>query len=140
MPNGPKHIWINLVLLSIINLIVVLADLSISLKTYCIFVTAYLFATYFLSPDLDINSSVYNRWGPFRLVWWPYKELCAHRQMSHGLISGPVLIICMLAIILSPAIWCVLRYYPTFDWMILICPLVAIVIVIEAHIVADKLL
>jgi len=27
-----------------------------------------------LSPDLDTRSNATRRWGPLRLLWWPYRE------------------------------------------------------------------
>lgn len=44
------------------------------------------------SPDLDVDSREYQRWGPLRFMWWPYKELIHHRNwLSHGLVVGPLL-------------------------------------------------
>ncbi|ABX07255.1 MAG TPA: hypothetical protein DEF47_19185 [Herpetosiphon sp.] len=43
------------------------------------------------SPDLDLASEPYNRWGPLRFIWWPYRELVPHRAgISHSLVFGPL--------------------------------------------------
>jgi uncharacterized metal-binding protein len=48
----------------------------------------YLVATYFFSPDLDIESAPYFRWSFLSLFWWPYMKLVPHRSwISH---SGPI--------------------------------------------------
>lgn len=44
--------------------------------------------TYFLSPDLDLHSRIYRRWGILRWIWIPYQKLIPHRSwLSH---SGPI--------------------------------------------------
>lgn len=51
-----------------------------------------LFSGWMLSPDLDLNSSIYKRWGPFRFLWWPYQKLVPHRSwVSHSWFISPLL-------------------------------------------------
>lgn len=53
---------------------------------------AYLFSGLALSPDLDVNSRAYRRWGVFRFFWLPYQWLTPHRHwLSHNWVFGPVL-------------------------------------------------
>src|SRR5436305_9344184 len=53
---------------------------------------ATLFSGLMLSPDLDLDSSIYRRWGPFRFLWWPYQKIMPHRSVaSHSLLLGPLL-------------------------------------------------
>jgi uncharacterized metal-binding protein len=52
----------------------------------------YLFSGLALSPDLDVNSRAYRRWGVFRFFWLPYQILIPHRHwLSHSWIVGPLL-------------------------------------------------
>ena len=46
-----------------------------------------------LSPDLDLVSPPYQRWGPLRWIWVPYQRLIPkHRHwLSHGVLIGSVL-------------------------------------------------
>ncbi len=45
-------------------------------------------STYYLSPDLDIHSRIFNRWGLLRWIWIPYQKVMHHRSwLSH---SGPI--------------------------------------------------
>ncbi|TAD79749.1 MAG: hypothetical protein EA001_03130 [Oscillatoriales cyanobacterium] len=47
---------------------------------------------YFLSPDLDIRSRPFQRWGPLRSLWLPYQKSIAHRSAwSHAPIIGTTL-------------------------------------------------
>ncbi len=74
------------------------------------------------SPDLDIAAANYRRWGPLRLLWWPYQELVPHRSwLSHGLVVGPLLRLgyflgisclllwCLLTVTGNAALWLVLQ-------------------------------
>lgn len=67
-------------------------------------VGSHVWATWMLSPDLDIDSAIYDRWGPLRWLWWPYQRLIPHRSwFSHSGVSG----VFRLAY-LAAAIWAVL--------------------------------
>ncbi|MEB3234772.1 MAG: metal-binding protein [Cyanobacteriota bacterium] len=42
-----------------------------------------------LSPDLDTRSNATRRWGPLKLLWWPYRRLLSHRSLiSHTPLIG----------------------------------------------------
>lgn len=72
------------------------------LATTLLVVAAYLFSGLLLSNDLDITSRIYRRWGPFRLVWYPYQRLIPHRSLwSHGLVVGPLLRVLYLYVMLE---------------------------------------
>lgn len=50
---------------------------------------AHLFGSWLLSPDLDLDSKIDDRWGPLRMIWIPYMRLVPHRHfLSHSGISG----------------------------------------------------
>jgi uncharacterized metal-binding protein len=50
---------------------------------------AFLLGGLLLSPDLDTHSNPTRRWGPLRLLWWPYRRLLRHRSLlSHGPLLG----------------------------------------------------
>ncbi len=49
-----------------------------------VFGVGYCFATFFMNPDLDLDSVGYRSWGPLRIIWWPYQKALAHRSyFSH---------------------------------------------------------
>ncbi len=54
---------------------------------------AHLLSGIMFSPDLDIDSAIDNRWGPFFWIWRPYMWVVPHRSrlLSHGLLIPPVL-------------------------------------------------
>ncbi|MBM5801763.1 MAG: hypothetical protein FJ077_13230 [Cyanobacteria bacterium K_DeepCast_35m_m2_023] len=50
---------------------------------------AFLIGGLWLSPDLDTRSNPSRRWGPLRLLWWPYQRLLRHRSLlSHSPFLG----------------------------------------------------
>ena len=50
---------------------------------------AFLIGGLWLSPDLDTNSRPYQRWGPLRWLWWPYRKALRHRSvLSHSPLLG----------------------------------------------------
>ncbi len=50
---------------------------------------SHLAATHWLSPDLDIDSAIDDRWGPLRWLWTPYRVVVSHRSwVSHSLVGG----------------------------------------------------
>ena len=50
---------------------------------------AFVLGGLWLSPDLDTRSNPTRRWGPLRLLWWPYRRLLSHRSLlSHAPLLG----------------------------------------------------
>ena len=68
-----------------------------------------LFAGWMISPDLDLNSSIYQRWGPLRFLWYPYQKLVPHRSwISHSWVMSPLLRVAYLLILLWLGSWAIL--------------------------------
>jgi uncharacterized metal-binding protein len=71
------------------------------------FAFAALVGELLLSPDLDHDSGArpYRRWGPLRIIWYPYQRLIPHRSpVSHWPILGTVGRLTYLAVLALPAI------------------------------------
>jgi uncharacterized metal-binding protein len=48
-------------------------------------VGSHLICSYWLSPDLDLDSAIDDRWGPLRFIWLPYQKAVPHRHwFSHS--------------------------------------------------------
>ena len=64
-----------------------------AIRDTVVFVVAHLLSGIMFSPDLDIDSSIDNRWGIFYWIWRPYMWVVPHRSrwLSHGLILPPLL-------------------------------------------------
>jgi len=55
-----------------------------------------------LSPDLDIRSLPFQRWGPLRVIWIPYQKLIRHRSpWSHAPVIGTTMRVVYLAAVLT---------------------------------------
>jgi len=65
---------------------------------------AFLVGGLWLSPDLDTRSNATRRWGPLRLLWWPYRRLLSHRSLlSHSPLLGTTLRLFWLALLVLAA-------------------------------------
>jgi uncharacterized metal-binding protein len=87
MPSGKTHDLITLLIAPPTFIISYLftKDTTLSLLV----MAGTLFGGFMFGPDLDINSKQYQRWGPLRICWWPYKVMISHRsRLSHGIIIG----------------------------------------------------
>jgi uncharacterized metal-binding protein len=81
-----------------------------SLATALTITGAHLVSGLLFSCDLDIDSLEYKRWGPLRIIWWPYKEAVPHRSwISHGLIVGPLLRLAYFGLIMYVILWLILH-------------------------------
>ena len=144
MPLGKTHIRINWIVLILINVLILAFHHDISIKHYILFNIIFILTSYYISPDLDINSSVYNRWGLLKLVWWPYREIMKHRKKSHSIIWGPVSILTYLTLLIIPGILVIFKFVSIdqiSESMIDICGIVTITVIMicEIHIFADKI-
>ncbi len=65
---------------------------------------SYYLAGMYLSPDLDLISRPYKRWGLLRWLWLPYQKLIPrHRHwLSHGPVIGSLVRLFYLAALVSP--------------------------------------
>ena len=147
MPDGKTHEIINaavlLVVLSFISYIM-WEENSIAIKyldNYVIlaFSLSYMFATFFLSPDLDINSTPYKRWKMLRILWWPYKVVFKHRGFSHHPIIGPLSIILNFAVIVAALLLLAGVELQSISSSFIIATTAGMVLSIEVHIVSDSL-
>lgn len=86
MPGYKTHDLIGAA--SIVPISIIAIHYSLPLSTIVVLDIGIIFGTYFLSPDLDLNSRIYHRWGLLRWLWFPYQHLIHHRSwLSH---SGPI--------------------------------------------------
>ncbi|WP_445475665.1 metal-binding protein [Methanococcoides methylutens] len=146
MPGGKTHDTINIAVI-----IVILAGLSyltmweeneialryLDIYTISIFSISYLFATFFLSPDLDIESKPYKRWKIFKVLWWPYKVIFKHRGFSHNPILGPLSIVINLALIVAVVLLLMGIELHTVPLRFIVVAMAGMVLSMEVHIISD---
>jgi uncharacterized metal-binding protein len=87
---------------------------------------SYYLAGMYLSPDLDLVSRPYKRWGLLRFIWLPYQRLIPrHRHwLSHGPAIGSLVRLLYLAAWLSP-IWIFFPGLQQIQWSGVTAPNVA---------------
>lgn len=75
---------------------------------------AHLIGGLMLSPDLDLVSRPFKRWGFLQVIWIPYQHFIPrHRHwLSHGVLVGSAIRLVYLACWLSP----VMLFFPVNQW------------------------
>jgi uncharacterized metal-binding protein len=92
---------------------------SYSLELGIVAASAHLLGGLYLSPDLDLVSKPYKRWGYLRVLWLPYQKLipCHRHWLSHGVIVGSVVRLLYLAAWVLP-LWFIFPGLQQVDWAI----------------------
>lgn len=103
MPNARTHDFITLAT----GVAMMPAALNLDLPDMnttnaFVLVAAHISSGLMFSPDLDLLSTPYKRWGGMRWVWLPYRQMVPHRSwVSHSFVLGPLLRIVYFAGIMS---------------------------------------
>ena len=103
MPNARTHDIITIVTAATATPVVLTSTLpEISPTTTIVLVGTYLASGLVFSPDLDLHSRPYRRWGLFRFIWIPYQKMIPHRSwVSHSFVIGPLLRVLYFAVALT---------------------------------------
>ncbi|WP_114569790.1 metal-binding protein [Exiguobacterium flavidum] len=102
MPSGNVHDTVNTIVLSGYVAYAVASDQPEWFPA----AVGIAVGTLWLSPDLDLKSEPYYRWGPFRVLWIPYVKAMPHRSIwSHGLLIGDVIRLLYFFALLFPFIF-----------------------------------
>jgi uncharacterized metal-binding protein len=90
MASGKNHDLSILVCTPIVGILS--SYYTLSLELAIIASSAHLLGGFYLSPDLDLRSKPYKRWGWLRWIWIPYQKSIPHRSfLSHAPILGTTL-------------------------------------------------
>ena len=90
MPSGQTHDRITLWSLPVITALTLAVTRNSNLTL--LVAGGFLFSGLMLSPDLDLRSRPFKRWGWLRWIWLPYQKMMRHRSIfSHGLLIGTTL-------------------------------------------------
>jgi uncharacterized metal-binding protein len=103
MPNGRTHDVITVVTAAVATPVVLTSSLpEIGTVTAAVLVGTYLASWLIFSPDLDLQSRPYRRWGPLRFIWIPYQKMIPHRSwISHSFIFGPLIRVVYFALMVT---------------------------------------
>lgn len=80
MASGKTHTRTNLVATGALAVATPFIEIDIPFAL----IIGAIIGTLWLSPDLDLKSDAYYRWGPLKFIWLPYVKLMPHRSLfSH---------------------------------------------------------
>ncbi len=146
MPGGKTHELINIT--ALVSILTVVYYLSTWPETGAFarhpdikviaFSVSYIFATFYLSQDLDTKSRPYKRWKMLRILWWPYRIIFKHRGFSHNMILGPLTILLYLTVIVLALLLLSGVGLQNIPIRIVIAATTGIVLSVEIHIISDR--
>ena len=125
--------------------IVGIIGVSYSIEVGIVAAAAHIVAGLYLSPDLDLVSKPYKRWGWLRWIWVPYQKLipCHRHWLSHGVIVGSIVRLLYLAALLLP-LWVIFPGLRQVHWAITWEKAIAFLVGVELsalnHLLLDGLL
>ncbi len=109
MPDGKTHDIITVVTAVAADGLYAQRAASPDFTAAALFTVAFVAAGFACAGDLDLDSREYRRWGPLRILWWPYRMLVPHRsRVSHGLFLGGLIRALYLGASISLLAWIVL--------------------------------
>ncbi len=85
---------------------------SYSLELALIAASSHLLGGLYLSPDLDLKSLPWKRWGILRFIWIPYQRIPHRHWLSHAPVVGSIGRLLYLGLWLSPLLIALGRYLP----------------------------
>jgi uncharacterized metal-binding protein len=141
MASGKNHDRAILFTSPIVGII----GVSYSLELGLIAASAHLLGGLYLSPDLDLKSKPFKRWGVLRVLWLPYQKLipCHRHWLSHGVIVGSVVRLLYLATLFLP-LWFLFPDLQQAEWDISLGKAIAFLVGVELsalnHLLLDGLL
>ncbi len=73
---------------------------------------------WYLSPDLDLKSLPWKRWGLLKFIWIPYQKFIPHRSpLSHAPVLGSAIRLLYLGALVSP-LWAIFPGLQQIQWAI----------------------
>jgi uncharacterized metal-binding protein len=126
MPSGKMHNNICLLLACLITIYAGVYKKGITVEQLEKFWLGVIICTYILTSDLDTWSNATKVWGPFKIIWRPFRK-AGHRKILHNPFWGPFILIGF--------VWIPLQILGFQLWTETI---IGMLIAIECHIICDK--
>ena len=107
--------------------------------------SSHLLAGLYLSPDLDLKSLPWKRWGILRFIWIPYQRIPHRHWLSHAPVVGSIGRLLYLGLWFSPLLIAVGRYLPVLRlgsdfWLVLAAAIIGVELSALNHLALDGLL
>jgi uncharacterized metal-binding protein len=118
---------------------------SYSLELGLIAASSHLLGGLYLSPDLDLKSLPWKRWGVLRIIWLPYQRIPHRHWLSHAPVVGSIGRLLYLGVLLSPVAIAFLKALPPLQmgrefWYAVASALVGVEVSALNHLLLDGLL
>jgi len=143
MPGYNKHRIFNYIVFIVIALILYFGNIfSFSPGMLLAIFLGFYIGTEFVTPDLDVDSAAYKRWGRLKILMLPYKWLFKHRQSSHNIFYGAIVRILYISVIILGFYYLIFKSLPqefTFSYVYVIIFLIGIIIANALHVILDKI-
>lgn len=107
--------------------------------------SSHLLGGLYLSPDLDLKSLPWKRWGILRFLWIPYQQIPHRHWLSHAPVIGSLGRLIYLAVLVSPAGIALYKSIPRVRvaddfWIAIVAVLIGIELSALNHLLLDGLL
>jgi uncharacterized metal-binding protein len=108
--------------------------------------SSHLLGGLYLSPDLDLKSLPWKRWGFLRIIWLPYQKFIPHRHwLSHAPVVGSIGRLVYLGVLLSPVAIAFLKALPPLQmgrefWQSVAVAMIGVEVSALNHLLLDGLL
>ncbi|VVB56167.1 Uncharacterised protein [uncultured archaeon] len=143
MPGYNKHRIFNYIVFIVVALILYFENIfSFSSGMLLAICLGFYIGTEFVTPDLDVDSAAYKRWGRLKILMLPYKWLFKHRQSSHNIFYGAIVRILYISVIILGFYYLIFKSLPqefTFSYVYVIVFLIGIIIANALHVILDKI-
>ena len=113
MPGYNRHRIFNYIIFIAIAFILYSENfLSFSPGMLLAICLGFYIGTEFVTPDLDVDSAAYKRWGRLKILMLPYKWLFKHRQSSHNIFYGAIVRILYISVIILGFYYLIFKSLP----------------------------
>lgn len=140
MASGKNH---DLSILFTSPAVILIGASYVGLELGAVAGASYFLGGWLLSPDLDLKSTPWRRWGILRVFWLPYQKIPHRHWLSHGVLVGSLGRLFYVAALISP-LW---YFFPELNhvaWQITWEKAIALFIGLELsalnHLLLDGLL
>ncbi len=101
MPGYNTHRLFNYAALMVTAAFIYIRNFSyFDLVQFLVLGAGFYAGTEFITPDLDIESTVIKRWGALGVLWAPYRLLFKHGKSSHNIVYGAVVRLLYIGVII----------------------------------------
>ncbi len=145
MPGYNTHRLFNYTAFIVASAIICMMNLPfLNLVQFIVLGAGFFIGTEFITPDLDIESTVIKRWGVLGVIWLPYQFFFKHGRSSHNIVYGAIVRLLYIGIIILGVYYLLFRTFPSnmsiiqFDLVLL--SIAGLIIANALHVILDMMI